>query len=351
MTLTTTRRGIVYPDPTSPRPDRADIALHISNVATALDVDVLYNQGTDAARIAAAHQPDGGLVWWTTDLLQLWYDDGAAWQLVTAPLTPPGSISMFGGAAAPAGWTLCDGASYGRADGTHNALFAAIGTAYGAADGTHFNVPDMRGRMPAGYAAAGGHADVSTLGLNDGVAEANRRPKHNHTVTGTPSIGTLVVTGSPTLGSLTVSGAPAIGSLSVSGAPAVGTLALPNHGHNDTLSFDIVFQTKGTIQDNAGSPYNMFPFSGGNSGSVIAEKSGSVGNPTSNPGISGAPAIGSLAVAGAPAVGSLAVSGAPALGSLAVGGAPTAGSLAVGPGGTTAVDTPAYLVVNFIIKL
>jgi len=39
----------------------------------------------------------------------------------------------------------------------------------------------MRGRVPVGYAASGGHTDVSTLGNNDGVAEAFRRPKHRHT--------------------------------------------------------------------------------------------------------------------------------------------------------------------------
>jgi hypothetical protein len=36
----------------------------------------------------------------------------------------------------------------------------------------------MRGRMPVGK---GTHSDVSTLGNNDGVAVANRRPKHKHT--------------------------------------------------------------------------------------------------------------------------------------------------------------------------
>jgi microcystin-dependent protein len=47
---------------------------------------------------------------------------------------------------------------------------------------TTFNVPDLRGRMPVGYAASGGHANVSTLGNNDGSALANRRPKHQHDV-------------------------------------------------------------------------------------------------------------------------------------------------------------------------
>ena len=36
-------------------------------------------------------------------------------------------------------------------------------------------------RVVAGYAATGGHTDVSTLGLNDTVAAAYHRPKHKHT--------------------------------------------------------------------------------------------------------------------------------------------------------------------------
>lgn len=92
---------------------------------------------------------------------------------------PPGLISPYGGSVAPSGWLLCDGASYLRTD--YPDLFAAIGTTYGAADGTHFNVPDLRGRAIVGHAAAGGHADVSTIGANDGVAAANRRAKHRHT--------------------------------------------------------------------------------------------------------------------------------------------------------------------------
>lgn len=64
----------------------------------------------------------------------------------------PGEIVQYGGAAAPTGWLLCDGASYLRA--TYPALFSIIGTTFGAADGTHFSVPDLRDRFPIGKGVA-----------------------------------------------------------------------------------------------------------------------------------------------------------------------------------------------------
>ena len=77
-------------------------------------------------------------------------------------LHPSGSIIMYGGAAAPTGWLLCDGASYLRAD--YAALYAIIGNAFGTADGTHFNVPDMKGAFPRG-------AGQSTI-FTDNVTES-----------------------------------------------------------------------------------------------------------------------------------------------------------------------------------
>jgi len=93
---------------------------------------------------------------------------------------PSGAMMQFGGSAAPAGWVLCDGSSYDGTTTSYSSLFAAIGTTYGGTGAASFKVPDLRGRVPVGYAASGGHADVSTLGNSDGVTTANRRPKHRH---------------------------------------------------------------------------------------------------------------------------------------------------------------------------
>lgn len=97
---------------------------------------------------------------------------------------PSGTIVAFGAASAPAGWLICDGSPVSRTSFAQ--LFALIGVQFGIGDGvTTFNLPDLRGRMIAGFAATGGHTDVSTIGNNEGgsgvtstVPLANRRPRH-----------------------------------------------------------------------------------------------------------------------------------------------------------------------------
>lgn len=70
---------------------------------------------------------------------------------------PAGVILPYGGSSAPTGYALCFGQALSRT--TFAALFAAIGTAYGIGDGsTTFNVPDLRGRVPAGLDNMGGSA-------------------------------------------------------------------------------------------------------------------------------------------------------------------------------------------------
>jgi microcystin-dependent protein len=177
---------------------------------------------------------------------------------------PTGTGFDWFGGAAPAGYLLCDGSAVSRA--TYAALFGVVGTQYGAGDGsTTFNLPDCRGRATVGL---GTHADVATLGQSEGSAVANRRPKHPHTL---------------------------------SGAPGVGSLAIPNHAHaiNDpshvhqaqnwefgtaggSTSFQVVQTASGALNVTA---------------NVIASQTGiTVGNPTSLPAVTGVPSVGTLAV-------------------------------------------------------
>jgi microcystin-dependent protein len=65
-------------------------------------------------------------------------------------LVPTGTVIDFASVTPPAGWLLCNGQAVSRS--TYAALFAVIETTFGAGDGsTTFNVPDLAGRVTAGY--------------------------------------------------------------------------------------------------------------------------------------------------------------------------------------------------------
>jgi microcystin-dependent protein len=85
---------------------------------------------------------------------------------------PAGAVMPFAGSTAPNGWLLCYGQAVSRT--AYPFLFAAIGTTYGTGDGsTTFNLPDLRGRVPAGLDNMGGSDAgrldwANTLGTNGG---------------------------------------------------------------------------------------------------------------------------------------------------------------------------------------
>jgi microcystin-dependent protein len=88
----------------------------------------------------------------------------------------PGVIWEYGGAAAPTGWLLCNGAAVSRT--TYAALFAIIGTTYGSGDGsTTFNVPDRRDRV--GVGAGSSYSRGQTGGAV--TATTSTDGAHNHT--------------------------------------------------------------------------------------------------------------------------------------------------------------------------
>jgi len=99
--------------------------------------------------------------------------------------TPVATIVMYGAAAAPTGWLLCDGAAVSRT--TYATLFGVIGTDYGVGDNTTtFNLPDLKGRVPVGYGAGSGLTNRNDLGAKFGtetqtLTEANL-PSHDHSI-------------------------------------------------------------------------------------------------------------------------------------------------------------------------
>ncbi len=99
-------------------------------------------------------------------------------------LIPTGTISMFGGAAAPTGWLLCQGQEVSKA--TYAALFAVIGSSFGvAADPVNnFVLPDLQGKFAVGLLAA--DPNFGTLGATGGsktfTLVAANLPTHTHAI-------------------------------------------------------------------------------------------------------------------------------------------------------------------------
>jgi microcystin-dependent protein len=105
---------------------------------------------------------------------------GLKWE--TPATTPAGAITMYGAAAAPSGWLLCDGAAVSRT--TYAGLFAVVGETYGAGDSsTTFNVPNLKGKFPVGLNAAEGEFDAlaETGGEKTHTLTEAELASHNHT--------------------------------------------------------------------------------------------------------------------------------------------------------------------------
>ena len=99
---------------------------------------------------------------------------------------PIGAITMFGGAAAPKNWVLCQGQSVATT-GTYAALYAVLGYKFGGS-GANFNLPNFTDIFPIGASTA------RVLGAVGGLAtvtlDATMIPNHTHTATqGTHSHG------------------------------------------------------------------------------------------------------------------------------------------------------------------
>lgn len=169
----------------------------------------------DLTDVDAAAPADGEILTWVTA--------NSKWEPATPASNPipTGLIAMWGAAAAPSTWVLCQGQAIDRT--AFASLFAVIGTTYGVGDGsTTFNVPDMQQRFPLGLAASGTGV---ALGETGGTID------HTHAVAShTHDTGTLAV----------ASHSHSAGTFSVaSHTHSSGTLACASHTHGPgTLNTD-----------------------------------------------------------------------------------------------------------------
>ncbi|MDQ0472827.1 phage tail protein [Labrys wisconsinensis] len=104
----------------------------------------------------------------------------AAWLVGRGGVTPAptGSVQAYAGAAAPAGWLLCNGAAVNRT--TYAALYAITGDTFGPGNGTTtFNLPDLRGEFIRGTDTMGTARGVDA-GRALGSQQAGMVGPHGH---------------------------------------------------------------------------------------------------------------------------------------------------------------------------
>jgi microcystin-dependent protein len=116
----------------------------------------------------------------TASTTEINYVDGVTSSIQTQidTNTPTGMISIHSGSAAPTGWLLCDGTSYGSA--SYTTLFNVIGYTFGGS-GANFNVPNLKGKVVVGIDAS--QTQFDTRGETGGAMT------HQHTIAASSAIG------------------------------------------------------------------------------------------------------------------------------------------------------------------
>lgn len=113
---------------------------------------------------------------------------------------PVGFIIGYAGSVIPSKWLECYGQAVSRS--TYSSLFSVLGTLYGVGDGTTtFNIPDLRGRVVAGWDLAGGISGnrLTTAVNGDVIASVGGSEEHTLIASEVPSFsGTTTTDGSHT---------------------------------------------------------------------------------------------------------------------------------------------------------
>ena len=97
-----------------------------------------------------------------------------------------GEIRCFAGSFAPVGWEFCNGQTMEIQQNA--ALFSILGVTYGGNGQTNFNLPDLRGRAPIGFAQGPGlsfHQLGDTVGVEKNTLFEENLPPHSHLAEGT----------------------------------------------------------------------------------------------------------------------------------------------------------------------
>lgn len=113
-------------------------------------------------------------------------------------LPPVGTIMPYVGNTAPTGWLLCQGQEVSST--TYPKLSAQCGTKFGSASAGNFRLPDLKGRVIAGFDSSQSEFDAigKTGGAKTVTLTTSNMPAHTHSVpnhTHTGTVSGLTVSG------------------------------------------------------------------------------------------------------------------------------------------------------------
>lgn len=168
--LTSSRRSLSYPNPAT-RADTADVPRDVATIIAALELDVVFSQGTHASRPAAgAGSPaatGGGRLYWETDTATLWYDNGTVWTNITPNTTiANGSVVLAMLAANSVDSSKIVDGSIATADLADASVTAVkIATALFPSQGAGAGTEALRALGTAAGTAAAGFAWTTTHGI------------------------------------------------------------------------------------------------------------------------------------------------------------------------------------------
>ena len=135
----------------------------------------IFQAGTRAA-LPANNAANDSLWYYATDIDVIYFGAGGTWHRVGAQA---GDIIWTIENTARFGYIICTGQAWPGTTGPYADLYGKWGGQYASA------LPDMQGRE---FVAKGVHADVASLGLNEGIAAPSRRPRHKSSKNGAATL-------------------------------------------------------------------------------------------------------------------------------------------------------------------
>lgn len=105
---------------------------------------------------------------------------------------PVGAIIPFGGNVPPAGWALCNGATFNNVQ--YEQLFSVIGFKYGQVSANDFRLPDLRERTTRGALDPDFGISNAYGGSENVTLVADQLPQHTHQLVGDEGTGFYAVT-------------------------------------------------------------------------------------------------------------------------------------------------------------